>query len=1105
MRIGMLGPLEVRSDSDDIIHLGGARVCRLLARLAYDAGRVVTSEQLIDAVWDGVPPSSSTNALQALVSRLRRALPGDVIESHPRGYRLAIEPDQVDVLRFKRLADAGKAAAQQDPRRAVRTLGDALGMWRGPAFADLTGAEFAEAAASSLDQRRLAAVEDRAEATLALADRPPDLDALEQVVAEFPRRERAVGLLMRALAAVGRPADALSAYEKLRETLADELGADPSPDIADLHVRILRGELTPQRRTALTGARSNLRTGITSFIGREDEMRRVGKLVGENRLTTLTGPGGAGKTRLATEAASALIDAHPDGVWMVELAPLSTASALPQVILAALGLHEMPLIPQPRAKVAEGPSSLVPDWARRLDQLAVLLDTRSETVDRLTSALADRDILLVLDNCEHLIEPVAALVDHLLGECAGLRILASSREPLGITGEAIWNVGPLDLPPAHADAVTAGNYPAMRLFVDRVTATFAEFELDSETVDDAVRVCRALDGMPLAIELAAARLRSMTLSQVADRLDDRFSLLSAGNRSALPRHQTLHATVDWSWSLLSDVERMALRRIAIFAGGASTDAAAHLMAVDDSGVDDVIDVLAALTEKSLVILDRSCGGPRYRLLETIKAFGLDRLAEAGETELARRAHAEYFADLVDEAEPKLRTADQLYWLGRLDQDYDNIHQALNAAIDAEDALTSVRLVAALGWYWNLRAKRYEGFQLAVRALELPGEVPDDLRALAYLNGGLCAAYSPFDVSTGERLFEEATALIDRLGPSEHPMLRIAQPMVAMIRAWSAGQPWDVADHVFDDPDPWVRGSANMLRAYSYFFAGEHHDRGEDDLSAALDAFRQAGDRTSIAAARSGLAEVTSWRGQFDAAIAHISEAVSLVTELQSVEEIVHYRVILARLTWLSGAHEAARAELAEAQRLATQIGLPEVQISAALAATDISLAAGELRAAAEHVGRAAEISETSRQDSGCDVYVTAARGRVILAGGALDRDLDDDTPMDRAAATNEAAAYFRRALELAVKSGDSMAVAHALVGVAGLALARDDAGQAAALLGASVAIRGTEDRAHFDVAGVTAATRNRLGDGMFTKAIARGRSVTSIQAASELADVTLGA
>ncbi|MCW3815417.1 winged helix-turn-helix domain-containing protein [Micromonospora sp. DR5-3] len=617
MRISLLGPLELRADSGAPLPLGGARLRRLLILLALEPGRTVTVGRLAEAVWPHAPPTA--NALQALVSRLRRSAPGLPVEARPGGYRLALTRDEVDLHRFEDAVRAGCAILAEDPADGCRRLTEALALWRGPALADVADADFARAPVARLTELRLAATEDLLEAWL--AGEPPDalLPQLREMAAAHPLRERPTALLIRALHRAGRSAEALAEYERLRTTLADTLGTDPGPELAALHLEILRGgrepahpatgappvaaavRVAPTRRPARphgglpadptealeangaaaasrvvsTGpaasdhraatsgsgrlpapARGNLPNTLTSFVGREEAVERVAALLDRHRLATLTGPGGAGKTRLAVESGRAVADRFPDGVWLVELAPVTDPAEVPQALLAALGLREQALL----ARVGRGAPEPV------------------EPVDRLIDALASRSALLLLDNCEHLLDAAAGLAERLLTAGPWLRVLATSREPLGVTGEALRPVESLALPPADADPTTALTYPAVRLFADRAGAVRPGFAVDDTTVGPVVRICRALDGMPLAIELAAARLRAMTAAQVDTRLDDRFRLLTWGSRTALPRHQTLRAVVDWSWDLLDDGERTLWRRLAVFAGGATADAVERVCA-----------------------------------------------------------------------------------------------------------------------------------------------------------------------------------------------------------------------------------------------------------------------------------------------------------------------------------------------------------------------------------------------------------------------------------------------------------------------------------------------------------------------------------------------
>ncbi|NUR97205.1 MAG: AfsR/SARP family transcriptional regulator [Kribbellaceae bacterium] len=686
MWIGMLGSFEVRVDDGGVVDVPGARLRGLLVALALEAGRVVPKGTLVDWIWGEQPPADAANALQRLVSRLRKVLP---VEGHPDGYRLQIDPDDVDAVRFERLLT--QARTDQD----VQKLRDALALWRGPAMQDigLTESGAFDAAVTRLDGLRLAAMEDRYDAEITLGNGAELVTELTDLVVAHPVRERLVAALMRALVASGRDTEALRVYERTRETLADELGVDPSPELSALHVALLRGELVRRDEKRST----NLREELTTYVGKDADVSAVRAMVAEHRLTTLIGPGGSGKTRLATETARTMLRDLPDGAWIVELAAIGADGDVAQATLGALALRD-----------------------------ALLGDVpETDPTDRVIAAVRERAMLLILDNCEHVIESAARFAHRVLGECPRLRILATSREPLGITGEALWPVAPLALPTETADAAEIAASPAVRLLQDRASAVRADLAPDPATM---ARICRALDGMPLAIELAAARLRTMSLEQLANRLDDRFRLLTGGSRTALPRHRTLRAVVDWSWELLSDAERAVLRRLSVFAGGASLESAERVCSGGEVESYEVLDLLTNLTEKSLVVTKDD---QRYRLLGTIKEYAQQRLEEAGETDAIRRAHLAYFTELAETADPHLRRAEQLDWLAILEPEHDNIAAAMRAAIAAEDAVGAMRLAAAAGWYWWFAGHKIEGNEFLLAAPALPGEVPDEVRAVVY--------------------------------------------------------------------------------------------------------------------------------------------------------------------------------------------------------------------------------------------------------------------------------------------------------------------------------------------------------------------------------------
>lgn len=1051
MRVRMLGPLEVEADGR-VAGIAGTRRRALLIRLAMDAGRVVTAESLAQALWAQEVPGDPGHALQALVSRLRRALPGPpVLRSAPGGYLLDLPPDAVDAIRFGRLAADGRRALRAgDAPAAARRLREALGLWRGEPLADVAQVPFAGPAITRLAEERLAATEDRIAADLQASADPGGLVAeLEELAAAHPLRERPRLLLLRALHAGGRQAEALAAYESFRGLLATELGADPGPELQQAHLAVLRGE-PPARPVARLRPGGNLRAPLSSFVGREAELTRLGGQLGRDRLITLTGPGGVGKTRLATTVAA---DADvPGGAWLVQLAPVADAGLVARAWIAALGLRDED---RPAAAAAA-----------------------QDPADRLAEALSGAETLVVLDNCEHLIGAVAPLVEDLLGRCPRLRVLATSREPLGVSGEVLFPVAPLGMPEPGTAAAEAMRYAAVRLFAERAVAAAAGFAVTDANAAAVADICRRLDGLPLAIELAAARLRALPLEHLAARLGDRFAVLAGGSRTAPARHRTLRAVVSWSWELLSDDERALAERLAVFGADITPDAAAAVCPAAAASARPAIDLLAALVDKSLLQLVPG-PEPRYRMLETIREYGLARLAEAGELARARGAHAAHFLAVAETAEPHLRSSGQLPWLQMLAAEHDNLLTALQNAGEAGDADTAVRLAAALGPFWTINGRHDEAATLLLMALDVPGDGPAQARAAATAMWAVNATLSAAPGRAGRAVaLSGALAARDGEHPAGqrpaagHPVAFLAAAALALA-AGNAGGLAEIGRQPAH-PEPWTRGMLRLIRA---FVTANHGDMDgmRHDLAAAAEAFLISGERWGRATALTYLAYVMTTLGQFDEAVAALEESVRLLRELGSADGAVMQRVWLAEAFWKKGDTTRARAELDEiaAPGAARQPG--RYAFFARTSLGDIARFEGDLDEAARQYEAAARdltgVSADSVWLGGFEALLRAAMAHLAVARG------------DLAAAGR----LLGDALALAAPADDMPMVAIMAVAAARLRLALGDGAEAARLLGAGHALRGGPDPFHPDVASLAADLRGKLGEPGYQSAYDQGR------------------
>jgi predicted ATPase/DNA-binding SARP family transcriptional activator len=1022
MRFGILGPLEVRSPAGEAIAVGGPRPRALLVMLLLNAGRVVGVEELIDGQYGDAPPAGAANAVQAQVSRLRRNLPAGLIEFHGIGYRLAIDPEDVDVHRFDRLAREGRRLLSTGHHAvAAGLLREALGLWRGPALADLP---FGQAQVARLEELRLAAMEGLIEAELALPE-GSSVAELQRLVAAYPLRERLRGQLMRALQATGRQAEALAVFEEARRLLAEELGTDPSPELAAVHLAILRAEQpapAPRRR---------LPAQLTSFVGRVQELERIDALR-DSRLITIIGPGGTGKTRLAIEAAGRT----QREVCFVDLSPLDGGDQVSQAVLGALGLRET------------GFQSLrAPDLAQRL-----------------VLALTEEELLLILDNCEHVIAAAATLTRRLLGECPRLSVLATSREPLGITGETLVSLAPLATPPPVCSSSDALGYPAVRLFADRAAAVRQAFEVRPANVEAVTRICGALDGLPLAIELAAARLRSFTVEEIATRLVEhgRFRLLSRGDRTAAARHQTLHAVVAWSWDLLTPDEQTLARRFAVFAGSASLEAVETVCQVEDAAV-----LLADLVDKSLIETD----GDRYRMLDTIGLFCAERLTETGEHERLRSRHARYFLDLARRADPYLRRAEQLHWLARLSAEHSNLMAALRWAAQG-DRKTALRLIAALAAYWWLSGRRSQAGNVAAELLE----------AIAQPAPGLEEEYVMCVAHAVPRALPEHWARAEAIMRSRDRPLR--HPFTAALWGMIAGPSVPMgpeADRLLG-ADPWSRALGRLSRALLKVLDGEPAEA-ERELEEVLARFRSLGERWGTAQGLDWLALIASWRGEWARARDLWREALELFGELGALEEAADVLGRRADGLVRKGDLAAAAANYRRAEELTHKAGLPGAPAAVHLGLGEIARLDGDLAEARHRLELALQASETGAFGAeGTRARVLTALGRLAEAEGEV----------------AEARLRHHEALAAARRSPLTVDLADAAEGQAAAALLAGLALRAALLLGVAVALRGTAVAGDRDVARIATGARDLIGAEAFASAFARGAAMRRDEALTVL-------
>lgn len=1053
LRVTLLDAFQM-SRGDVPVSVPGARLRGLVVRLALAGGRGVEQDVLVDAIWAGDLPAGPAHALQSLVSRLRRILgSARSVVQVVGGYRLDVDAADVDALRFEQLAAAGRDRLRAgDPAAAAALLGEATTLWgEHPGTELAVVAAVAPAVATRLARTSVEAIVDLADAEIALGHADVAGVRLTTLLAEQPVHERAAALLMDALAAQGHQAEALSLYERVREALAEDLGVDPGAALRERHLNILRAPAIPEKPRP-----SNLPTPLTSLIGRDDDLARVVALLAGGRLVTVSGPGGAGKTRLAVEAALRLRHEYRDGAWIIDLAAVTEPTKVGAAVLAAIGLRGAALF----------------DASKRMD---------GDEMDVLVEQLDGRECLLLIDNCEHLIEAVAHLCAALLPRCPGLRVLATSREPLALSGEALVPLGPLVLPGQDDDVEQILRAASVRLFRERAAAVRPGFDIDESALPTVLRLVRGLDGLPLALELAAARLRTLSLPELAEGLSDRFRLLSTGNRTALSRHRTLRAVIAWSWDLLSDDERRVAERVSVLPGGVTSASAVAVCAGTTVPAADVPDLLASLVDQSLLQLAPDPG--RYRMLETIREFGTRRLAETGQLGSARDMAVAYLAQLMATHDPQLRGPDQLSAIHLVRTEYDNTLAALRWLCDAGDASGAVALALSLTWFWRLSGRNPEAAYWLGEALAVPGGEPTPERACAHAVLLLNRADIHLDISA-EQLADDRARMRDvadqLLG---HPQLPSPYAIFGPVLLTFLHE-----DHsalrsfakLTDSGDAWLTGLARLFRAQIAENAGEV-ELMRAEVEAALAGFRSVGDRWGQAATLPMRAQLRR-NDDLDGALADLREARSLAGEFGALSIGDQ---IDSDMRWIDLHLRKGDTDQATTMIDAVRQRVRHTTSAELLILTDTREA--EFRLRLNDVERAAGLLEDAEQAVRSGTANPDDHLRTLLGSvrAALSIRTGDRVGAQRALAQAYAAARKTRDLPI---------LAVVAVHAAELAEAYGNLHQSAVLLGAASRLRGAHDNTDPWIRELAGRGRAALGGETFARACRRGWELAPEQA-----------
>jgi predicted ATPase/DNA-binding SARP family transcriptional activator len=910
LEVRLLGPFEVIVAGKPA-DVRGAKRQALVAYLALRPGRVVAADTLVDALWGSDLPAAPRNAVQHHVTRLRQALGPEAIRPAPDGY--ALEGAVADAFQFEELLAAARAGLRAgDPRSAADTIAAALALWRGPPLLGLPDLAWARAEAGRLEAMRLDALEERFEAALALGEHAEIGPAVRAALEENPYRERLWGQLMMALYRCGRQADALETFQEARRVLSEELALEPGPELRRLQQAILAQDAAVAPVPAPPRRRGNLPAPVTSFIGRERELEELDRLVREHRLVTVTGPPGVGKSRLALEGVRVFEGEIRDGVWLIDLARAGNAADVARVV----------------ARVLDGTS------ARRV----------ADPLERVVARLRDGDeTIVILDNCGRLVDEARRIASALLEASPRVRVVATSRRVLDVSGEARLRLSPLAVPSAgvrrRADLIEA---EAVSLFAERARAARPGFSLTAADAGHAADICRRLDGLPLAIELAAARVNVFGLAEIHSLLEHRFA---SHDGKATDAARGLDEVVAWSYDLLHGDEKTLLHQLAVHRGGAPLWSL--VAAGVDHGLDEatVILLLAALVDKSIVAVSFPSGAARYDVLDTVREYAVERLAEAGGLGAAQRAHAEHFAALVDAARTELRGSDWKAAVTRLELEHDNLWAALAYARDAPDPSIATRLTA-LSWYFTLAERVSEGRRFVELALAAADEA------------------TPLDV----RL--EAAAFICYLQTEELELdsaIETAERALALVR---------------DGATPPQAGLLQAVLALALAESGNDEAAAPlaEEASAGVEA---TGDGWSIAAASLLRAQVAAPRGDVSTVAAMAAQAHRHAVAIDFDAFQVPAMLLEAWVAERRTDGEAAAAAYEQALRLAERAGFADHSSFALAGLGANALAGGDLHHA-EALARRALAAAEEAQASWAAAHARVLLGRVLSLMGDQD-------------------------------------------------------------------------------------------------------------------------